>query len=122
MLLRQFEEQDAAVGGPAVDADVGRSLGADLGEGGVVLFLVEVDLLAAALMLTAQPLGGIALGSLAAEDGVAVLRRRSAPGAGGLGCIGQPRLDRPGELELFLALAAVEGACPSTKIEQAKSY
>lgn len=90
-------------------ADVGRSLGADLGEGGVVLFLVEVDLLAAALMLTAQPLGGIALGSLAAEDGVAVLRRRSAPGAGGLGCIGQPRLDRPGELELLLALAAVEG-------------
>jgi hypothetical protein len=28
MLLQQFEEQDAAVGGPAVAADAGRSLGA----------------------------------------------------------------------------------------------
>jgi hypothetical protein len=78
----------------------------DQGEGGVVLFLVEVDLLAAALMLTAQPLGGIALGSLAAADGVAVLGRRGAPRRG-LDCIAPAGLDRPGELELLLA----RGSC-----------
>ena len=56
------------LGGPAVDADIGRDFGADEGEGGIVLLLEPVVAVTARFALHAQPLVGVALGGLAAAD------------------------------------------------------